>query len=102
MMETAMELLERFTRGEIEAFETLFQRQYLRAYMAGVTVPSVFLLFVFLVFCVTKVAYHPEFPIERILIFPMPRSEELNTCAPTWRESPCHRSSCSLYSWFSV
>ena len=45
---------------------------YLRAYMAGVTVPSVFLLFVFLVFCVTKVAYHPEFPIERILIFPMP------------------------------
>jgi hypothetical protein len=44
---------------------------YLRAYMAGVTVPSVFLLFVFLVFCVIRFAYNPEFPIERILVFPM-------------------------------
>src|ERR1035437_2426351 len=32
MMETAMELLERFTRGEIEAFETLFQRHQADVY----------------------------------------------------------------------
>src|SRR5450759_2244305 len=44
---------------------------YLRAYMAGVTVPSVFVLFVFLVFCVIRFAYNPEFPIERVLVFPM-------------------------------
>jgi hypothetical protein len=44
---------------------------YLRAYMAGVTVPSVFLLFVFVVFCVIRFACNPEFPIERVLVFPM-------------------------------
>jgi len=44
---------------------------YMRAYMAGVTVPSVFLLFVFVVFCVIRLAYNPEFPIERVLVFPM-------------------------------
>jgi RNA polymerase sigma-70 factor (ECF subfamily) len=32
MMETAMELLERFTGGEIEAFETLFQRHQADVY----------------------------------------------------------------------
>jgi RNA polymerase sigma-70 factor (ECF subfamily) len=32
MMETPMELLERFTRGDIEAFETLFQRHQADVY----------------------------------------------------------------------
>ena len=44
---------------------------YLRAYMAGVTVPSVFLLLVFVVFGVIRLAYNPEFPIERVLVFPL-------------------------------
>jgi hypothetical protein len=44
---------------------------YLRAYMAGVTVPSVFLLFGFVVFCVIRLAYNPVFPIERVLVFPL-------------------------------
>jgi hypothetical protein len=44
---------------------------YLRAYMAGVTFPSVFLLFVFVVFCVIRLVYNPEFPIERVLVFPL-------------------------------
>jgi disulfide bond formation protein DsbB len=39
--------------------------------MAGVTVPSVFLLLVFAVLCVVRLAYNPEFPIERILVFPL-------------------------------
>jgi hypothetical protein len=44
---------------------------YLRAYMAGVTVPSVFLLFGFVIFCVIRLAYKPDFPIERVLVFPL-------------------------------
>ena len=44
---------------------------YLRAYMAGVTVPSVFLFFVFIVFSVIRFTYRPEYPIERILVFPL-------------------------------
>jgi hypothetical protein len=39
--------------------------------MAGVTVPSVFLLFVFVVFCVIRLAYNPEFPVERVMVFPL-------------------------------
>ena len=46
-------------------------RPYLRAYMAGVTFPSVLLLFGFAVFCVIRLAYNPEFPIERVLVFPL-------------------------------
>ncbi|MCX6629352.1 MAG: hypothetical protein NTW28_17180 [Candidatus Solibacter sp.] len=44
---------------------------YLRAYMAGVTVPSVFLLVVFVAFCAIRLAYNPEFPVERVLVFPL-------------------------------
>ena len=44
---------------------------YLRAYMAGVTVPSVLLVFGFVVFCVVRLAYNPDFPIERVLVFPL-------------------------------
>ena len=44
---------------------------YLRAYMAGVVVPTVFLLVVFAVFCVVRLAYNPDLPLERILVFPL-------------------------------
>ncbi len=44
---------------------------YLRAYMAGVTLPSLFLLFGFSVFCVVRFFYHPQFPIERAMVFPL-------------------------------
>jgi len=44
---------------------------YLRAYMAGVAVPSVFLLFVFCAFCVVRFGYNPAFPFERIIVFPL-------------------------------
>jgi len=43
----------------------------LRAYMAGVVVPTVFLLFVFAVFCVVRLAYNPDLPLERVLVFPL-------------------------------
>jgi len=44
---------------------------YLRAYMAGVAVPTVFLLVVFSAFCVVRFAYNPDLPIERVLVFPL-------------------------------
>lgn len=44
---------------------------YLRAYMAGVAVPSVFLLFIFAASCVVRFGYNPAFPVERIIMFPV-------------------------------
>ncbi len=44
---------------------------YLRAYMAGVVVPSVGLLVAMTVFCVARLIYRIPIPIERVLIFPM-------------------------------
>jgi hypothetical protein len=44
---------------------------YLRAYMAGVIVPSVGLLVAMTVFCVARLIYRIPIPIERVLIFPM-------------------------------
>jgi hypothetical protein len=39
--------------------------------MAGVTIPTVFLLIVFAVFCVVRFGYDPAFPVERAFIFPL-------------------------------
>ena len=47
------------------------QHSYLRAYMAGITVPTAFLLVVLAVFCVARFAYHVPVPIEHTIIFPM-------------------------------
>ena len=44
---------------------------YIRAYLAGVAVPSVFLLFVFVAFCAIRFTYDPAFPLERVLVFPL-------------------------------
>jgi hypothetical protein len=44
---------------------------YLRAYMAGVTVPTLFLLVVVTAFTVFRLTSHVAAPIERIVIFPM-------------------------------
>ena len=44
---------------------------YLRAYMAGVMIPTIFLLVIFLVFAVIRFGYNPEFPLERVLVFPL-------------------------------
>lgn len=45
--------------------------RYLRAYMAGVTIPSAFLLVVFAAFAVIRFGYNPQFPLERVLVFPL-------------------------------
>lgn len=44
---------------------------YLRAYMAGIVVPSVFVLFIFAAFCVIRFGYRVDLPIERAIVFPL-------------------------------
>jgi hypothetical protein len=44
---------------------------YLRAYMAGIVVPTVFLLVAMTVFVMTRLVYHVPVPIERVIVFPM-------------------------------
>ena len=44
---------------------------YLRAYMAGVTVPSVLMVFSLASLCVVRFGYNLPFPIERGMVFPL-------------------------------
>lgn len=47
------------------------QHPYLRAYMAGITVPTFFLLFVATGFCILRFVCNIPVPIERVIVFPM-------------------------------
>ena len=44
---------------------------YLRAYMAGITIPTLFLLVVVTAFTIFRLTSHLAAPIERVIIFPM-------------------------------
>ena len=44
---------------------------YLRAYMAGVTAPSVGVLIALTIFILTRLVWHVPIPIERVIVFPM-------------------------------
>ncbi len=44
---------------------------YLRAYMAGIVVPTFVLLFVATAFTVFRYVYNVPIPVERVIIFPM-------------------------------
>jgi hypothetical protein len=44
---------------------------YLRAYMAGVTVPSVLVILMLACFVVLRFGYNAPIPIERFLVFPL-------------------------------
>lgn len=44
---------------------------YLRAYLAGIALPTMFLLVALTGFCVARFAYHVPAPIERLIVFPM-------------------------------
>ncbi len=44
---------------------------YLRAYLAGIAVPTVFLLVPVTVYTIGRFVYHDPTPIERVIIFPM-------------------------------
>src|SRR5437773_10190084 len=47
------------------------QHHYLRAYMAGITVPTVFLLAVMTGYTLLRLIYHFPVPMERVIVFPM-------------------------------
>jgi len=47
------------------------QHIYLRAYMAGIVVPTVFLLVVATVFTIARYVYNIPVPLERVIVFPM-------------------------------
>ena len=47
------------------------QHTYLRAYLAGIAVPTVFLLVAMTVYCVLRYVYNFPVPIERVIVFPM-------------------------------
>jgi hypothetical protein len=44
---------------------------YLRAYMAGISVPTPLLLVILSLFTIARFIYHLPIPIERVIIFPM-------------------------------
>ncbi len=47
------------------------QHIYLRAYMSGIVVPTVFLLVVATVFTMARYVYNIPLPVERVIVFPM-------------------------------
>jgi hypothetical protein len=47
------------------------QHPFLRAYLAGIAVPTVFVLVAFSVFCVARFVYQVPLPIERVIVFPL-------------------------------
>jgi hypothetical protein len=49
----------------------MHQHKYLRAYMAGIVAPTMFLLVVLTAFIVARLVYRIPIPIERMIVFPM-------------------------------
>ena len=47
------------------------QHIYLRAYMAGIVVPTVFLLIVATAFTIARYVFNFPVPVERVIVFPM-------------------------------
>jgi hypothetical protein len=47
------------------------QHTYLRAYLAGIAVPTVFLLVVMTGYSVLRYVYDLPIPVERVIVFPM-------------------------------
>ena len=46
-------------------------RPYLRAYMAGIAIPTAFLLVIMTVFVTVHRFHHEPLPIDRVLVFPI-------------------------------
>jgi len=47
------------------------QHKYLRAYMAGIVVPTILLLAIASAFTVARYVYNIPVPLERVIVFPM-------------------------------
>jgi hypothetical protein len=44
---------------------------YLRAYMAGIVIPTIFLILIATAFCLVRYVYNIPIPLERVIVFPM-------------------------------
>ncbi|MPZ19428.1 MAG: hypothetical protein GEV06_16150 [Luteitalea sp.] len=44
---------------------------YIRAYMAGITLPTLFLLVILTAFVIARYVYDVDVPVERVVVFPM-------------------------------
>lgn len=44
---------------------------YLRAYMAGITIPTIMLIFIMIVFTIARYIFNVSISIEKIIVFPM-------------------------------
>lgn len=44
---------------------------YLRAYMAGITIPTILLIFIMIAFTIARHIFNISIPIEKIIVFPM-------------------------------
>ena len=49
----------------------MHRHPYLRAYLAGIALPTMLLLVAMSVFCVARFLYDVPIPIERMIVFPM-------------------------------
>lgn len=47
------------------------QHTYLRAYMAGIVIPTIVLLIAVTAFCMARYVYNFPLPLERVMIFPL-------------------------------
>ena len=47
------------------------QHRYLRAYMAGIAIPTMFLVVAMSAFTIARYVYNVPVPIERVIVFPM-------------------------------
>jgi ABC-type sulfate transport system permease subunit len=47
------------------------QHAYLRAYMAGIVLPTILLIGVATAFCIARYVYNIPVPVERVIVFPM-------------------------------
>jgi hypothetical protein len=44
---------------------------YLRAYMAGITIPTILLIIIMIFFTINRYVFDDSLPIEKIIVFPM-------------------------------
>ena len=59
------------------------RHKYLRAYMAGIVVPTIVIVIGVTVFCIARYAYDFSVPLERLMIFPMAVVPNLWVATPT-------------------
>src|SRR5262249_13496496 len=63
---------------------------YLRAYLAGIAIPTIFLLFVMTGYILLRYSLHFPVPIERVIVFPMALVPNLwslwNIAFVAWRD----------------